>query len=235
MPRWLSNFFRARGVPDNVEDTPPSTGVLTEKDTRASNGTTVPASSTSTAVENQGLPPPVTQSNLASANDHRKKKVAKVGGLSFYWVQFRKRLGTGSSPSSSSLVGGSATESAYTRRVAEQYGEGYGEGIVDEIVVDRAWTEELHTSVTPHSECGVTPESQQPNPISSESASFIYDGFWSLCKPLAIIRWRTWPFLMKIFSSRFANEKAERHYAQASSLPSSHIYLFMFPVGELVS
>lgn len=218
MPYWLSNFFRGKGFPENVEDTLPSPGVLTEKDTRASNGTTALASSTSTAVENHGLPPPVTQSNLASANGHRNQKAARVGGLSFYWVQFRKRLGSGSSPSSSSLVGGSAAESAYTRRVAERYAEGDGEGIVDEIVVDRAWTEELHTSMTPHSECGVTPESQQPNPFSSESASVVYDGVWSLCKPLAIIRWRTWPFLMKIFSSRFADEKAERHYAQVSSL-----------------
>jgi len=233
MPLWLSNFFRGRGVPENSDDTLHSPGVLTEKDTRVSNGTTVPASSRSTAVENHSLPPPVTQSNVAAANNHRNKK--KVGGLSFYWVQFRKRLGTGTSPSSSSLVGESAAESAYTRRVAEQYGEGNGERIVDEIVVDRAWTEEFHTSLTPRSECGVTPESQQPNQISSESASVVYDGFLCLCKPLAIIRWRTWPLLMKVFSSKFADEKAERHYAQVSSLPSSHVYLFTLSVGGLVS
>jgi hypothetical protein len=181
-----------------------------------SNGTTVHVSNNSTATEHHGLPPPVTQSGIVTKIELCNRK--KVGSLNYYWTRFKKRIGTGTEPSSSSFLGESAAERAYTRRAAEQYEEENNDGIVDEIVVDRTWTEEIQTA---SSECVPTLEktpSQQHIQSSVESASIVYEGFWSFWKPLAIIRWRTWPFLMEVFSSRFADDKTERHYAQVRCL-----------------
>lgn len=38
------------------------------------------------------------------------------------------------------------------------------------------------------------------------------EGFWGLCLPLTIIRWRLWPYSLRFFSPQFADEQAERHY-----------------------
>ncbi len=215
MSQWLSNIHLGKTLNrsgDEKLEIVPSTA-FTEIDVRTSNGTTVPVSANSTATEHHGLPPPVTQSGIVTTIELCNRK--KVGGFSFYWARFKKRIGTGTAPSSSSLVGESAAERAYTRRAAEQYEEGNNDGIVDEIVVDRTWTEEIQTSVS--SECVPTLEktpSQQHIQSSVESASIVYEGLWSFWKPLAIIRWRTWPFLMEVFSSRFADDKTERYYAQ---------------------
>jgi hypothetical protein len=92
------------------------------------------------------------------------------------------------------------------------------DGIVDEVVVDRVWTEGMQMSTTPRSECGVTPEktSSQQHDQRSNDATSVLDGWWSSWKPLAIIRWHTWPFLVETFSSRFHDEKTERHYGQVT-------------------
>ena len=207
MTPWLSH-----SIGDNDNEKPRSSSYsngLTEKETRASNGTTMPTSSTNTAVENPILPLPVTQASPALSHHRRKPKY----NWRDYWAQFKRRIGTGTEPSSSSAIGESATATAYTRRVAEQHAEWVVDGIVDEVVVDRVWTEGMQSSTTHHSERGITPEKSpsQHDQRSNNGTSVEYNGWW---KPLAIIRWHTWPFLLDIFSSRFPNERTERHYAQ---------------------
>ncbi|KAF8806887.1 hypothetical protein BYT27DRAFT_7140360 [Phlegmacium glaucopus] len=120
-------------------------------------------------------------------------------GLSIHWARFKRRIGTGTAPSSSSQIGESAAESSYIQRT-ETIQEN---GIVDEVVVD-------HHGGSP----AKSGESHQFNAGGSDHDSVVYEGFWNMCFPLAIIRWRTWPFVMEIFSSRFIDEKSEQHYAQ---------------------
>lgn len=209
MSQWLSH---STGGNDNEKPQSSYSNGPAEKETRVSNGTTVPTSSTNTAVENPILPLPVTQDSSALTRNRRNPIYSH--SWRDYWAQFKRRIGTGTEPSNSSAIGESVTATAYTRRIGEQHAEWVVDGIVDEVVVDRVWTDGMLSSTTPHSECGITPEksaSQQHDQRSNDEMSVEYDG---LRKPLAIIRWHTWPFLLDIFSSRFPNERTERHYAQ---------------------
>ena len=162
MPQWLS-MFPHRNVTSDGDDekrhgqSSSRSNDDAEKETRASNGTTMPTSSTSTAVENLVLPLPVTQPISTLTSDRRIRQHQKFG-WKVYWTRFKRRIGTGTEPSSSSVVGENGAESAYARRLAEHQIEGpWGDDhIVDEVVVDRAWTEGIQTSTTPYSECGIT-------------------------------------------------------------------------------
>jgi len=203
---------------------------MTSKDTQDSIiQTTMTTPTTSTAVDNS-LPPPVVQSIASSSHSRRlRKKTVRVAGLSVHWARFKKRMSTVAAPSSSSVIGESAAENSYTRKM-ETTTTGVAD-YLDEVVVDRNWTEEIKSSVS-HSDHNGSPEksggSHQPNQGTSDHDSVVYDGFWTFSTILAILRWRTWPFIMEIFSSRFVDEKSEQHYAQV------RIFLFFaFQVGVL--
>ena len=155
------------------------------------------------------LPPPVLQTNAGINHSHRKS--ARLGCLAEHWAKFKQHIGTGTAPYSSSQIEESAVENSYTQRM-EMAQE---DGAVDEVVVDRIWSEDIN-SIESHSDHGASPgESHQVN-SGSDHESVIYEGFWSLWPPLAKIRWRAWPFIMEIFSSRFIDEKSEQRYAQVS-------------------
>lgn len=158
------------------------------------------------------LPPPVLQTNAGI--NHTRRKSARFGCLAEHWAKFKRHIGTGTAPSSSSQIAESAVENSYIQRM-EMAQE---DGAVDEVVVDRVWSEDIK-SIESHSDQGASPgESHQVNPGGSDHESLVYEGFWSLWPPLANIRWRAWPFIMEIFSSRFIDEKSEQRYAQVSQL-----------------
>ncbi|KAF8902397.1 hypothetical protein CPB84DRAFT_1678868 [Gymnopilus junonius] len=164
----------------------------------------------SSITRDQSLPPPVLQNGSTSQSSRKKR--ARVSGLAVHWARFKRRIGTGTAPSSSSVMMESAAEQSYSRRMEAMDKS----DPVDEVVVDRIWTEEIKSSVS-HSEHGGTPEksaSQQPDKNVSDHESLVEDNRWTLSTPLTIIRYRTWPFLMEIFSSRFMDTRAEQHYAQ---------------------
>jgi len=124
-----------------------------------------------------------------------------------------RRVGTGTVPSNSSIVGDSAAESSYTRRMEVPLD---GEE-VNEVVVDRAWSDEIKSSVA-HSEHGAPPEkagSSHPiGPSSSDQDSLHHEGLMNVSSRLVILRLRAWLVIVKVFSSRFADENSEQHYAQ---------------------
>jgi len=226
MPQWLSNVFRSPRPPHWFDErldasTPPEIDTDLEKDVRSSSVAGMPTPTASTTIE-RSLPPPVLQSSGNSTHTRRTRKKARVSGLTVHWARFKKRIGTGTAPSSSSMIGESAGGHSYTRRLEKP--EEDNDGTVDEVVVDRVWSDEIKSSVS-HSEHGGSPEksggSHQYHQGASDRDSIIYDGFWSLWTPLIIIRYRTWPLLMEIFSSRFVDEKSEQHYAQVSICSNS--------------
>ena len=156
------------------------------------------------------LPPPVLQTNAGI--NHMRRKSARFGCLAEHWTKFKRRIGTGTAPSTSSQVAESAVENSYNQQM-EMARE---DGAVDEVVVDRVWGEDIK-SIESHSDPGASPgESHQVNSGGSDHESLVYEGFWSLWPPLANIRWRAWPFVMEIFSSRFIDEKSEQRYTQVS-------------------
>lgn len=172
---------------------------------------------TSTAVED-ALPLPVlahTKTRLFS--NQRKKKTVRVGGFAVHWAKFKRRVGTGTAPSSSSLIGESTGGSTNnTRRTEVVLGD--DDETVDEVVVDRMWSDDMDikTSIT-HSEHGGSPEksggSHPVGPSTSEH-EILQEGFWNTFSPIVFIRWRLWPAISEIFNSNFADPKSEAHYAQ---------------------
>ena len=216
MRRWLNRLLSSRPPPhwgeEDEKDRDKEQSLrnfVTDLDTQDS--ITLTAMNTPTT-RDQSLPPPVLQNGFTSQSSRKKR--ARVGGLSVHWARFKRRMGTGTAPSSSSLMLESAAEHSYTRRMETLENSDF----VDEVVVDRVWTEEIKSSVS-HSEHGGTPEksaSQQPEKNASDHESMIEESRWTLSTLLTILRYRTWPFLMEIFSSRFMDSRAEQHYAQVS-------------------
>lgn len=208
MPQWLNRLFQPPLQPLWNDNLPSDSTIIMEKDTIPMIQTSI----TSTAYD-LPLPPPVVQSNSTSSRNRRgHQKSARFSALSIYWANFKKRIGTGTAPSSSSVVGESAGDSNFGRKRDINSSDQ-----VDEVVVDRSWTEEIKSSVS-HSDHGGNPEksggSHQHKEINSDHESVIYGGMWSTSTALGVLRWRTWPFIMEIFSSRFIDEKSETHYAQ---------------------
>ncbi|GLB41632.1 putative his Kinase A (phosphoacceptor) domain containing protein [Lyophyllum shimeji] len=171
---------------------------------------------TSTAVDDDSLPLPVLQkTGSRTPSSRRKGKSACIGGIAVHWARFKRRIGTGTAPSSGSVVEGSAAESIHTRGMEGTMQNNSDE--VHEVVVDRVWSEDIKDS-TNFSEHGATPEksagSHLPAPTTSDHESLGPEGLWSNLSPIVVLRWRLWPAVVELFSSRFADVKSEAHYAQ---------------------
>lgn len=212
--------------------------VVGEKTSLPHSARRTPTPGASTSV----LPPPGIQKSPGSflSGRRNKKKSARIG-LTVHWAKFKRRIGTGTAPSSSSFIEESAAESSFTRRLEGEKGGPDENGEVDEVVVDRAWSEEFKSSIT-HSEHGVSPEksggSYQFGTGNSDHESVVPTGWWSIWMPLIILRWRVWPAILEFFSTRFIDDKSEQHYAQVclvAVVPSIYSYQSsIHPAGKLV-
>jgi len=187
-----------------------------------------PATSTG---PDDSLPVPVLQNSATSS----KKRT----GLTARWASFKGRIGSGTAPSISSLIG-DTVDSDHTHRAETEQEKALGQEKieVDEIVVDRGWSDEIKSSIS-HSEHGASPEKSggsHPQAGSSYESLSLHGGFWSLWFPLVILRWRVWPKVEEFFSSRFSDEKAEQHYAQVDSafIPFLIYAPSQLPKGTLV-
>jgi osomolarity two-component system, sensor histidine kinase SLN1 len=101
------------------------------------------------------LPLPVLQSTNSISSRRKRKKSARFEALTVHWANMKRRIGTGTAPSSSSV--GSTGDSHNTRRPNQDAIHEEDKEDVDEVVVDRAWSEEIKSSVT-QSDHGASPE-----------------------------------------------------------------------------
>lgn len=174
------------------------------------------------ALESSILPAPV-QSSLSSGRRGKVKKSARISnGLKVHWDRFLRRVGNGTAPSSSSAVedstgGGSSAHarSRLTRILPEDPDEP-----VDEVVVDREWSDDIKTSSLTHSEHGASPEkSGGSNHLGGtttdhESLALHAEGFCGMGNPFVWLRWRIWPVIHGFFCTKFMDEKSEAHYTK---------------------
>lgn len=174
----------------------------------------MPATTTATTtVADDMLPPPVLHNSGGQSNSSRRnrRKSARISGLAVHWERFKKRLATGTAPSSSSVVEESAAESIFTRHL-QCYQD---DEEVNEVVVDRAWSEDIKSSVSNSDPVGSPDKTgSQLNQGASDNESVVHEGFWSRNQVLIYLRWRVWPPLVKIFNSRFLDDRSEEHYSQ---------------------
>ncbi|KAJ8516509.1 hypothetical protein ONZ45_g6212 [Pleurotus djamor] len=162
--------------------------------------------------DQQELPPPVSH-NMDGGGAGKRKKVARIGyNLAMYWASLKRRMGTGTAPSTSSLLEESAGDSV-SRTIYIPEGE---DDFVDEIVVDRVWSEEINKSSVTQSENGGTPDKSggdsHPHTGSSDHESIAHTGFWGSLTVLSILRWRLWPNLLHFFNSSFPDLRSEKRY-----------------------
>lgn len=216
MPSWLRRItgFDASKWSDEENLGSPLRISMGEK-TQDFNKSGMPTPATSTAVDHI-LPPP-------AVHPHDSPRTrAKAARLSFgaYWMRLKKQLGAGVAPSNSSLIGDSAADNNLARRTEQPLDE---EGEVDEIVVDRVWSEEIKTSESPSEHGGNIPPldksviGQTGQTVAgnvSDQESVIHDNFWRIWTPLVIIRYKFYPTLREFFFTRFGDEKSEGHFAQ---------------------
>lgn len=83
---------------------------------------------------------------------------------------------------------------------------------IDEIVVDRCWSEEYasssHSSDVADSTSGFGETFEERDSTSASHRA----GFWASCRPLIFIRWRLWRYLQDFFNPRFENPVVELDY-----------------------
>lgn len=165
------------------------------------------------------LPPPAA---AITTTYNRPKKTLRIDGgpgLRVYWARFRRRLGAGTAPSTSSLVDSSAQGSNDGLRSDSQGGrQGEDEAEVDEVVVDRNWSDEIKSSVS-LSEQDISLDRPGHHHIAGpntdrDSVALHTGGFWGLSTPLIILRWRVFPAIVDFFSTSFPNKKSEQHYVK---------------------
>ena len=177
---------------------------------------------TSLQLPADGLPPPVSfpADTSSSGRRSRTKKNARIsGGLRVHWDRFVRKLGSGTAPSSSSNIEESVGDSSgYPRSRQEQPGAADAlDENVDEVVVDREWSDEIKSSSVTHSEHGGTPDKSGSNHLGGtntdrDSFAIRPEGFWGSCRLLIFLRWRLWPSSYGFFSTKFLDEKSEMHY-----------------------
>ncbi|EPQ54871.1 hypothetical protein GLOTRDRAFT_111444 [Gloeophyllum trabeum ATCC 11539] len=160
---------------------------------------------------------PVLQSAMSSSARRRHKKARIEGGLRVHWDRFRKRMGTGTAPSTSEIPDESGTDSS--ARPGARFANAEELDEVDEVVVDREWAgRDLKTSITQsdgqensREKSGGGGGAQGTN-TDMDSIIWYSDGFWAICTPLIILRWRLWPAVKNFFWVHFDDPKSENHY-----------------------
>jgi osomolarity two-component system, sensor histidine kinase SLN1 len=172
---------------------------------------------TSSTAVGEALPPPAIHSGRYSLASHRRKNSKKIRfyGLKSFWEGFKERMGTGTAPSSSTFGDDATADRSYTyhgKRAAPD--DDYEDDELDEVVVDRIWSDEYHSTISHLSE-----HEQQSSPEKSghpDLSSVAQDeqAPTSPFQTLKRIQEVTFALFMALFSSRFVDDKKERHYQQ---------------------
>lgn len=168
--------------------------------------------------------------------------------LRLHWARFLRRLGSGSAPSSSSVIDDSTGESVVHHGNSRAAGASDDvDELLDEVVVDREWGEELQrTTSASHSEPDKEREkersggSHHQGGTNTDRESLTAEGFWACCTTTAYLRWRVWPFIIGFFWTRFIDEKSEESYSKENwfmrkvRLLMSSIVLFLKLISTTV-
>lgn len=162
------------------------------------------------------LPIPVTTKLDPSAASLRKSDPLWFARrLRIHWVEFKKRLGTGTAPSTSSIHDDTTTGSVHGKEpVPAQL-----EDEVDEVVVDREWTEDARKTTTKSESAHPFNDGRQPGAggTNTDHESFnVVEGFWARSTVLIVLRWRLWPAVLGFFRPQFMDAKSEAQYSKES-------------------
>jgi len=170
------------------------------------------------------LPIPVTTKHGPSAAPPRGRvPLWFTRSLRVHWIKFKKKLGTGTAPSTSSVHDESTTGSIHGKESVP----GQPEDEVDEVVIDREWTEDARKTTTKSESAHPFNDSRQPGGTNTDHESFtVVEGFWAHSTILIILRWRLWPAILGFFRPRFMDIKSEAQYRKESWFYRKRLALF---------
>ncbi|KIP07108.1 hypothetical protein PHLGIDRAFT_30145 [Phlebiopsis gigantea 11061_1 CR5-6] len=177
-------------------------------------GTKAPAEKLAAVGPDALLPAPAVQFSPARRKQqlqHIRVKESAARGLRVQWDRLRRKFGSGTAPSASS-------DELDTESVGEPsvvYG-GYRPEVrkleaadeVDEVIVDREWGEDVHTSSVHSGQGGSGPPGQGVTPI------------------MTYLRWRVWETILRLFVQRFLDEKSEEQYRKEQWFLRKHLALW---------
>jgi hypothetical protein len=170
------------------------------------------------------LPPPALQASNSGTRRTRKSARIDGGGLRVHWARFKKRVGTGTAPSTSEVTGsvvtgGSSVMLPRASGAFERKGRDDEKGGVDEVVVDRPWFDEIKSSVVSQSEAEGGPRDSHGGAYGMagtindhDSVALHAEGFWALNMALVVLRYRCWPAIYDFFTLRFVDQESEDRY-----------------------
>ncbi|KAH6915774.1 hypothetical protein BKA70DRAFT_469829 [Coprinopsis sp. MPI-PUGE-AT-0042] len=171
---------------------------------------------TSSTAVGDTLPAPVVQNDRYSLASHRRRNSKKIRfhGLQSFWEGFKERIGTGTAPSSSTFGDDATADRSYTyhgKRAAPD--DDLDDDELDEVVVDRIWSDEYHSTISHLSEH----EQSSPEKSGHPDLSSVAQDDQAPRSPLQMLKRMqevTFALFMALFSSRFVDDKKERHYQQ---------------------
>lgn len=175
-----------------------------------------PATDTSSTAVGDALPAPAIQSDRYSITSHKRRgsKRIRFDRLQSFWEGFKERIGTGTAPSSSTFGDDATADRSYTyhdKRTAPD--EEPEDDELDEVVVDRIWSDEYHSTISHLSEHGQSSPEKSGHPdLSSVAQDELTPR--SPLQTLKRMQEVTVAIFMAVFSSRFVDDKKERHYQQ---------------------
>lgn len=138
------------------------------------------------------LPPPVT---AGSAGGKRRARVSEVSGLKVHWARFKRRIGDGTAPSTSSCIDMSSGTGHGSTLFRPKEVSDEADGGVDEVVVDRIWAEDIKSSC-PSDHGGGSPEKSASqhhqgtggtNTDRDSLALRMAESLWAI--PFVFLRW----------------------------------------------
>ena len=162
-----------------------------------------------TGIHHRSLPPPALQDN------GRGKRITRTR-FSAKWTGLKNRMGAGLAPSTSSFLANDYVPSDNSHQESVHINVNNDE-TVDEIIVDRVWSEGISSTVA-GSEHAATPEKSGGSYLHTASAEQDSvappHGFCASFPPVVLVRWKIWPIFMNFFATCFPDTNSESRYRQ---------------------
>jgi len=215
----FSNFRRSFSVsvaPSNLAPSKSLQTATTNTNDRSDNSATT---------EIPLLPNPVTAKDIPSRSRRNVKSVQISVGFWAHWTAFKKRVASGTPPSTSSSPDNST---GTTSCIHKPHGSTPCEQDehVDVVVVDRVWGEDPKWSTKSDSNPPPEAENKLGTTNTDPGSSEVDAGFWALSPVLFFFRWRIWPPILGFFRLRFVDPKFEAHYAKETWFLRKRLALF---------
>ena len=203
-------------------------GLTPAKSLQTTTTNTNDRSDRSAATEYPLLPTPATAKDVPSRPRRNSKSVQIRGGFRSHWAAFKKKVTSGTPPSTSSSPDDSTGTASYVHK-PRGFAPCEQDDNVDVVVVDRVWGEDPKWSTKSDSNSPFEDPRVENKfgTTSTDLGSSEHDtGCWASSPVWFFFRWRIWPLILGFFRLRFSEEMFETHYAKETWFLRKRLALF---------